>query len=223
MKLIILLLTSLFVFSTPVIALDETPSATDSQAIKDELKNRIQNTIKENLDSAQASLQEKLTTPQILGLVGVISKVTAQSITLELPYKKIIQVVINENTAIVKSGNTIKLEAVPVNDKLIAIGTLQNSDILSAIRLVVTPNTPAKITKNIYLATVSTLSGSSLTLSLTDGSTIKTTLSSKITPKPKLAIGDKLITIISTTIADNSHTVLALKQLSSPTTASTNP
>lgn len=148
----IITLILLLSLATPVIADDtatsssDTPEASQDSTVRRDLETLIQNTVKENLSSTEAELAEKVKENKLVGYVGDITAITAESLTLKSD-GEIFQVGITKNTTYSKLNKTVKYDALAIGDKAIVMGLQPKKDILDAKRIVVVRDTPTVLPK----------------------------------------------------------------------------
>lgn len=142
------------------------PESTDSSHIDPKaVKENIQERIKQAVSSTSPD-SLGITDATILGWVGIIDSITNQTITLSTSGLSRL-VAATDTTTIIADGVEADLEDLEINNPLIAIGTIDENDILNAKRLVTIDELPQKSTKHSLLASVDELDLDEATMSAT--------------------------------------------------------
>lgn len=179
---------------------EDSPLASDSQTITEELKQRIQNVV-----------QEKLKSSPLVGYVGKITDLKQGSFTLNTQAGTV-PVTYNAETAVIKEAKTIKTDLLSLNDRVIVIGRFDANKILAAKRLVVTPES-SSVTKRLVLGNIIKINKANKSLRLMVGNQeLILSAGKKLTLDfEKIKLNDKLIGIILET--DDLTTLLKAKLL----------
>jgi len=133
------ILLSILIFSSPVMAIDSTSSATSSvsdETVRDNLENRIKNIVKENLSTTEALLKERLNQISLVGYVGQISSISSESLTFQFG-QDTFQIKTTDKTTYTKNGQVAKFTSLAIKDRAIIIGVITKKDIIEAKRIVV--------------------------------------------------------------------------------------
>lgn len=161
------------------------PTPISDETITENLKKRLQETLDNDATPSASSYRS---------FVGIIRDVIKNTLVVEDKDGKK-NVMIQDNATIVRSpGNaTIKAENIRIEDYLIAIGTLRESDELQAIRIIVSVNPLSTINKKTGAAKITKINKNDLVVtSLSGGETVELTLSQKT--KLKTSLGESLET-----------------------------
>ncbi len=171
-----------------------TSSATTAE-VTESLKKRLQETLAE--DNPTPALAYR-------SFVGVIRDVIKDTLVIEDKDGKK-KIVIQDGASVVRSpGNkTIPVDSIRIDDNVISIGTLKESDELEAVRIIVSADPLTTTTKTSALARITKLTKSSVTtttLNTGETKTIlinqKTTLKSSLGESLELAdlnVGDSIV------------------------------
>lgn len=154
-NLVFLLSFSIFNFQfsiAPVLAQSaDTPIASDSQTIKQEVQERIKTAVEKNLKNTQQTLGEE--TNRLVGYAGVISDIKQNVLVLENG-NTAFQVSLSSGTTIIKDGQPLKAELISVKDQAIIIGNFNGPGIITAKRIVISKKSPTQYTKNIVFSPI---------------------------------------------------------------------
>lgn len=200
-KVIFSLLIATFVLSYTSTAIAQSspspsPSPISDETITENLKKRLQETIGENVTTTPTKANKSF--------VGVIRDVIKNTLVVEDKDGKK-NVMITDGAAIVRSpGNaTIKADSIRIDDYVIAIGTLRESDELEAVRVIVSTTPITTVVKKAEVARITKIAPSTLTLSTLVGGETKTiTINAKTALKSSLgeslevkdlSVGDSII------------------------------
>jgi len=183
-----------------------TPSA---QQIRKDLQERIKNV---NLNQAEAEVEEKIKEKLLLGYTGIIADIKGSVLSLENK-DNLLQISLEEDTAIVKNGQEIELSSLAIDDQIIAIGYQADENILTGRRIVVTQKTVPETIRTPFFGQVIQITPKENTfiLSTVDGE------KEIIVPKKsdldldELEINQTMLTIIETNLEDETHTLLQFK------------
>lgn len=184
-------LTFIFNYNTFVRAASPSPSPIPSPTASPITDEEVTENLKKRL---QNDLDQPKTTPTLgyTSFVGVIRDVIKNTLVIEDKDGKK-KIVIKENATVVRTpGNkTIPVDSIRIDDNLISIGMLRETDELEAVRVIVSAdplNTTTKISSH---ARITKISKSTLTTSsINSEETTVITLNSKTTLKS--SIGDTL-------------------------------
>lgn len=189
---------------------EDIPLASDSQTITEELKQRIQNVVQEKLKTSQEALENK-TINRLVGYVGKITDLKQGSFTLNTR-SETLPVTYTDDTAIVKEAKTIKAELLSLNDRVIVIGRFDTGKILTAKRIIVTPE-PNLLAKRLIKGSISKINkaNKSLRLIVSGKELILVAGKKLILDFDKIKVGDQIIGIILET--DDLTTLLKAKIL----------
>ena len=173
-----------------------TPSPISEEQITESLKKRLQETIGET-NQTEAEQNYK-------SFVGVIRDVIKDTLIIEDKDGKK-KIVIKEGASIVRSpGNkTIPTDSVRIEDNIISIGSLKESDELEAVRIIVSADPLTATSKVSALARITKISKTAITTtSIDSGSTKIINLNTKTSLKSSLGeslevtdlnVGDSII------------------------------
>lgn len=144
----------LFVFLPLVQAQESTESADTSNSVRE----RVQEKIDTILQNPKA-------------FIGVITDITDQTFQIRNEEGQIQQVSLSDNTNYTKpdASDDITLEDIAIGDYQAALGYLENSEVLSATRVLIVDE-PGQITRKSLLGSVSDIANSSLTVTTFDNS-----------------------------------------------------
>lgn len=127
---------------------EATPGANvDDETVRQNIRQRIEQAV----EGQDVTLG--LTTPNI-GWAGVVESITNQGLTMTIDSLNR-QVTVTETTTIVDDGDDLDLEELEIGTNIIAMGQLDDNEILSAKRIVTTESLPQKSSKLSNLATIS--------------------------------------------------------------------
>lgn len=206
---ILTIILSLF-FTQPVLAVD---TATQSaQEIESEnLKQRLQDVIKDKLNSAEDTIKNKQAENSLVGYTGIINKISDLSLVVNTSQNNLLQVITSEDTDIIKNGKEIKASSLSIDEKIIIIGNLNTEDILNAKRIIAISNTKATTKRQTVVGPISNLDPEDLSFSINE-------FNIDIPKKSTIAIedlqnGQIVIAIIETNIEKETHTLLSLQSL----------
>jgi len=153
--------------ASPSVAL--TPTTADDEKVKE-----IRDAIKEKVNAIKEKIEKR-------AYVGIISQITDSTFTLE-NFRGKQRVRITEQTTIIGSNKKeIKTNELAVGDKVIALGTLSDNEILEAKRVVVVPipkTVPAK--RLIFFGKITETNVQKGTLIVTDLKNLDQTLELKV-------------------------------------------
>ena len=136
-KKTILTLSLLLTFTSPILAVTSTPSATPTEA-QDQVT-IIRNIVQQNLATAEAMIRKS----SLVGYIGRISAISSTSITLKFNGDTF-QVRTSEDTTYNKSGKA-NFSSLAIQDKATVIGTMTNKDIIDAKRIVIIKDVPSEL------------------------------------------------------------------------------
>jgi len=202
---------SLGLLSQPVLAQETaTPSA---QEIDQNLKQRIQEVVKDKLTTAEENIKELRQRSTLTGYAGIITKINDVSLIVNTSQNKILQITTNEDTNIVRNGQKIKANSLSIDEKIIIIGQLNTEDILSAKRIVAVKNIQPTQKRRSLIGTISDLKTRSLKIKTSDQE-----FDIEIPKKSNLDIDElqkdqTVLAIIKTDLEDDTHTLITLKSL----------
>jgi hypothetical protein len=208
--LTIVAITACLFITQPVLAAD---TATQSaQEIESEnLKQRLQDVIKDKLDSAEDTIKNKQAENSLVGYTGIINKISNLSLVVNTTQNNLLQVITSEDTNIVKNGKEIKASSLSIDEKIIIIGNLDTEDILNAKRLIAISNTPAITKRQTVVGPISNLDQKTLSFSIKE---LNIDIPKKSTIDPEdLQDNQTVIVIIETDIEDQTNTLLSLQSL----------
>lgn len=190
-----------------------TPSPISEEQITENLKKRLQETIGETTEAEELSYKS---------FVGVIRDVIKDTLVIEDKDGKK-KIVIKEGASIVRSpGNkTIPVDSIRIEDNIISIGKLKESDELEAVRIIVSADPLSTTSKTSSLARITKISKSAITTtSIDSGSTKTINLTTKTALKSSLGesleltdlnVGDSII--YTATIAKDTLTATSLMRI----------
>ena len=208
--LTIVAITACLFIPQPVLAAD---TATQSaQEIESEnLKQRLQDVIKDKLDSAEDTIKNKQAENSLVGYTGIINKISNLSLVVNTTQNNLLQVITSEDTNIVKNGKEIKASSLSIDEKIIIIGNLDTEDILNAKRLIAISNTPAITKRQTVVGPISNLDQKTLSFSIKE---LNIDIPKKSTIDPEdLQDNQTVIVIIETDIEDQTNPLLSLQSL----------
>jgi len=176
-------------------SISPSPSPISEEQVTENLKKRLQETLDETKDSDELNYKS---------FVGVIRDVIKDTLVIEDKDGKK-KIVIKSDASIVRSpGNkTIPVDSIRIEDNIISIGKLKESDELEAVRIIVSADPLSTTSKVSSLARITKISKSAITTtSIDSGSTKTINISSKTTLKSSLGesleltdlnVGDSII------------------------------
>lgn len=123
--------------ATPSATLTTTPTISN---IQKNLEDRIKTIVNDNLSTAEAKLRQEINNKQLVGKIGIINSIQANSFNLE-SRSQIFQISLNPKTIITKAGSNIKAEALAIKDKVIVIATKTSKSLFNANKIIVIPDT----------------------------------------------------------------------------------
>lgn len=194
----------------------EITSSSSAESIQENLKERIKNVVKENLDQTELSLREKINQQTLMGFAGQITKLTDESITIKNEDKNL-QIVTNEETVLVRNNQNIKVSSLSIDERIIVIGNLNSEDILTAKRIVTTTSKEATVKRQTFVGHILDIDikNDSFELLNQDNVSVTISLPSKSTTDIEdLSANQNIIIIVETDLEDNTHSLLQLKNLS---------
>lgn len=205
--------------STPSPKASSSPSASPSSSpiseeqITESLKKRLQETIGETAQAEELNYKS---------FVGVIRDVIKDTLIIEDKDGKK-KIVIKTDASIVRSpGNkTIPVDSIRIEDNIISIGTLKESDELEAVRIIVSADPLTTTSKVSSLARITKISKSAITTtSIDSGSTKIINLNTKTALKSSLGesleitdlnVGDSII--YTATLSKDTLTATSLMRI----------
>ncbi|MCE7897893.1 MAG: hypothetical protein DPW11_01980 [bacterium] len=189
------------------------PSPTSEKQVTENLKKRLQETLGESSQSKELSYKS---------FVGVIRDVIKDTLIIEDKDGKK-KIVIKDGASIVRSpGNkTIPADSVRIEDNIISIGSLKESDELEAVRIIVSADPLTTTSKVSALARIAKISKSAITTTSIDSESTKTiNLTTKTALKSSLGeslevadlnVGDSII--YTATLAKDTLTATSLMRI----------
>lgn len=194
-------------------SITDAPIASNSEQITADVVEKIKNVVKDGTSTINSPL---------IGMVGIVNNISVSNNTLTFTNKidgNRIQVATDSNTAFVSGSKTISLKDVPVDNKIIVIGTSIKTDIILAKRLIVLPEVAAStVTRSVVIGTVTAKDPKAKTISLLklDQTVISIDTNKKSVPTlDKLSVGDKIIAIVKTDPQSSSTSLVKAKTLPS--------
>ena len=189
--------------STLASAASPSPTATPTPSTAPSSINQATENIKKYLQNAQGSTEEvSQTSSSLRAYVGTVRDVIKETIVVEDKDGKKNVVVDADSTILRSPGNaTIKIDDVRIDDNIIAIGYIKDTDELTGRRLIVSATPLATTTKITGIGTMSKISGSTITvatsseslvLTATTKTIIKSTASTTL-DLTELELGDTII------------------------------
>lgn len=169
-------LSPIFLMAYPTLVI----SADPNDNINEEIKQRIQDVV-----------QDKLKMKKLIGVVGKITNLKLDAITLVNNIDSY-HISVASNSAIQKDNKPIKINDLAISDRLIVIGYLNDNDVLESRRIIVTKE-QALIQKKFETITITKIDKKTNTI---NAITIPTKLTFEF---DKVKIGDKLAVITTTT------------------------
>lgn len=190
-----------------------TPSPISEEQVTENLKKRLQETIGEPTETKELNYKS---------FVGVIRDVIKDTLIIEDKDGKK-KIVIKADASIVRSpGNkTIPVDSIRIEDNIISIGTLKESDELEAVRVIVSADPITTTSKVSSLARITKISKNAVTTTSIDSSSTKViNLNSKTALKSSLGeslevtdlnVGDSII--YTATLAKDTLTATSLMRI----------
>lgn len=190
-----------------------TPSPISEEQVTENLKKRLQETIGEPTETKELNYKS---------FVGVIRDVIKDTLIIEDKDGKK-KIVIKADASIVRSpGNkTIPVDSIRIEDNIISIGTLKESDELEAVRVIVSADPITTTSKVSSLARITKISKNAVTTTSVDSSSTKViNLNSKTALKSSLGeslevtdlnVGDSII--YTATLAKDTLTATSLMRI----------
>lgn len=181
-----------FVFGvtvTPTASPSATPTSAEDEKIKE-----IRDAIKEKVSEIKEKIEKR-------AYVGVISQITDSTLTLENFRGKQRIRIVEETTLIGTNKKEIKIKDLAVGDKVIAMGSVSENEILEAKRvLVVLPPKTIPAKRLVLLGNISLVDSKKSQISVTEyknlDKTMEIKIDSKVAPKFKdLKENQKVIVI----------------------------
>jgi|SaaInlStandDraft_4_1057021.scaffolds.fasta_scaffold36662_2 hypothetical protein len=209
-KLSILLIALALIISRPVFA-EEMVATQSAEEINENLKQRIQDVVKDKLDTAEENIKDKQERGALVGYSGIITKIMSSVIIINTSQNTEIQITTNENTDVVRNGQVVKLTSLSIEEKIITIGQLDTEDILSAKRIVAIKTTTPDSTRQTVVGPIQNLDLDTLELTIGD-LTIDIPKNLDLDTE-EIEIGQTIMAIIETDIEDQTHTLLSLQLL----------
>lgn len=215
-----LIVASSFILAMKIAAQSPTPEISPTaEEVSDDKVQGIREAVKEKVREKLEEVQKG----QKRAFVGEIKKASDNSLTLmALQGEK--QVTVSEETTIIdKDRKEIELDALEVGDYLIAMGYLEETDVLSAVRIVVT-NELKVPDREVAFGEVTDISAEEKILTVKNQKkgtiyTVETTATTKITKKIEGKVqevkfadineGDRLVAIGKAT--ENEETIISAK------------
>ncbi|MGI5826353.1 MAG: hypothetical protein ACOX50_02980 [Patescibacteria group bacterium] len=138
----------------------ETPQTATSSASEEEKVKEIRDQLKEKVSEIKEKIDKK-------AFVGSITEITDLTLTLD-NFRGKQRVKLNEKTQIINSSRkTIAAKDLAVEDKVIAMGTVSENDILEASRVVVVAKPTGSIVKRtVVMGTISSIDMPKSTVSI---------------------------------------------------------
>ena len=185
----------------PTLAQEATDSA--NQSLTDKIKERLQDTAEQGLDTIKDALTESATAPRPKAYVGAVTAMTQNTITLQFKNETLV-VGFDEDTEIVQARGRVALdpEDLKVEDFLLAFGFVTGDNVqLKAVEIqrIAKPASPTP--RQLISGPISEIDGNRLTVSgktLTIGSRTDFTISGD--PKGEiedLTLNDYLFAIVT--------------------------
>jgi hypothetical protein len=182
---------------SPTPSLSPTPTPISEETVTENLKKRLQETI-----SGEDKVEPDLV--QYKSFVGVIRDVIKNTLVIEDKDGKKNVMILSDASIVRSPGNaTIKAESIRIEDYVIAIGTLRESDELESVRVIVSTEPLTTVVKKAEAGKISKLTTTTLTIIPLNGSENKTiTLNAKTSLKSslgesletkELSVGDAVI------------------------------
>jgi hypothetical protein len=160
-------------------AVTSTPSAVPTQ----DLKEKIELLVQENLSTTEAKLREKVNLQALVGFVGKIATIGSGNFTLDSK-GSLLQVTTTAQSVFLKNGSAIKITSLAIGDKIIVIGTSIKDGIIQAKRVTVIVDEPVLVKTTAVVAKVVSIDLKKKTITLTlEGTNQILTLSKKSTVK----------------------------------------
>mgnify|MGYP006053702239 CR=1 FL=1 len=194
-------------------SISPTPSPISDETVTENIKKRLQESL-----SGDAQTQDV----NYKSFVGVIRDVIKDTLVIEDKDGKK-KIVIKDDASIVRSpGNkTIPVDSIRIDDYIISIGTLKESDELEAVRIIVSADPLTATSKTSALARITKISKNAITTSSVDtGVTKVINLTSKTALKSSLgesieatdlSVGDSII--YTATLSKDVLTVTSLMRI----------
>lgn len=199
--------------ASPSPSLSPSPSPISDETVTENIKKRLQESLSGEAQPENINYKS---------FVGVIRDVIKDTLIIEDKDGKK-KIVIKSDASIVRSpGNkTIPVDSIRIDDNIISIGTLKESDELEAVRIIVsadplstTSKTSSlarinKIAKNV-VTTSSVSSGETKVINLTSKTSLKSSLGESI-EATDLSVGDSII--YTATLANDTLTATSLMRI----------
>ncbi len=164
-KIAVAFLLSLSILLAPQL-INAQEATNSAEEIQKDLKERIKQSVDENINNK--TLGEQASLKAFVGLIESISEETI-SITINPNHGSatvIKQAIVTPDTNLIKVGQTeVQIEDFQIGDYIIAMGTLQNEQTLTAQRIVVDDYTPPSSIRRIAYAQIEQIQDDTITFS----------------------------------------------------------
>jgi len=228
------LILTLLPLSHPALALAQSEDATsssnvDPETVKENIKKRIQKAVENNTSEMLG-----IKMGPIIGWVGTIESITSDSLTIvSTDTSRIVAVPTNASIVRTSAGvkkSDAKLEDLAIGDFIIAMGRVDDDDVLNTIRIVAADTKPMPITKKVVLGQITDIDSKAdlITITPPNGSTpviLELTTKSALRQKDtgdKLKLtnldpGDQIVAIYEPDSKDpETNNLLLLHRLNTP-------
>lgn len=201
-KLIALTILSLFLLPTPLVA-QETPESTKSNSLTNKIKERLQETAEEGLDTIRDEITSKSKTPKKKAFVGSIKSLNETTISLE--YKShTLNINLDDTTQIIKSSGKkdLTIDDLEIDDFIIAMGFVSpESEDLAAKRVLLISSPEPQASRQLLNGKINEIDGNKISIdSKSLVITNKTNLKVKDIKDPEvedLELDDNLFAIVT--------------------------
>lgn len=203
MKKLFLILTILALASLPAASLVMAQEATGSQSLTDKIKERLQETAEQGLETIKTALTEEVSAPKPKAYVGAITAMTDNTISLQFKNETLL-VNFDANTEIVQARGRVPLdpEDLKTDDFLLAFGFVVGDSVnLQAVEIQRITKPEAPTPRQLVSGPISEIDGNRLTVSgktITVGGRTDFTISGEPTGDLEdLALNDYLFAIVT--------------------------
>jgi hypothetical protein len=142
--------------------------ATDSGVSEEEVIESLQERLKRAAEEKSEEAEEILSSPTKTAVVGKLTDIANETLTIETREEAEELVASNEDTTFVRGGKTVKLQDIQIDDFVIAMGYRNGNEVLEAKRVVATTKPQDRPQRTILLATVAEINIKNKTLTVTD-------------------------------------------------------
>ncbi len=131
---------------------ESTPATTSSPIDPDSIKDNIKERIKQVVESSSPTALG-ITNSEPKGWVGSVESIANETLTITSETTSRL-VSFSPNVVIIKDEEEVDLEDIAIEDSIIAMGIVDENDILEAKRILVLEEAPTKSTKKTLIGTV---------------------------------------------------------------------